>query len=186
MAKAAKLFVTAELIYNLAIPAARKRRMISSVDPAQVPPEMYADYASYQGGIYCFAGSIALVLIFPVLIVLAIILGLYGYRRAEKFYPSLEYAMNGLFPSGPDNRPIAERWAEITAPDETGQASARQEEKTSGSGPWVVYIIDADGVEKRLPRRFETDSAAQNYADLQRVLSRGKITHSGVTYAPES
>lgn len=186
MAKAAKLFVTAEFIYNLAIPAARGRRMISSVDPAQVPPEMQADYFAYKTGMYLFAGSIVLFFAFPVMILAAVVLAVYGYRRAEKFYPSLEYAMNGLFPAVSASLPIAERWAEIAAQDKTPQAAVQQAEKTSGSGPWVVYIIDADGAEKRLPRRFETDSAAQTYADVQRVLSRGKITHSGVTYAPES
>ncbi|MDP2205605.1 MAG: hypothetical protein Q8K65_04805 [Alphaproteobacteria bacterium] len=161
--------------------------MISSVDPAQVPPELQVDYSSYQMGVCCFAGSIVLFFALPMMMIIAVMLGVYGYRRAEKFYPSLEYALNGLFPSAADNRPIAERWTEITAQDEiTRPAAARQEEKVSGGGPWVVYIIDAEGVEKTLPRRFETDSAAQKYADLQRVLSRGKISHSGVTYAPES
>jgi hypothetical protein len=193
MAKAASFFKTAEFIYNLVVPAARKRRMISSVDPAQVPPELQADYSSYQIGVYCLAGSIVLFFTMPMMLIFAVLLGVYGYRSAEKLYPSLEYALNGLFPSGVDNRPIAERWAEIAAPDDVPRPEAVQrketvqrEEKVSGGGPWVVYIIDADGAEKRLPRRFETDSAAQKYADLQRVLSRGKISHSGVTYAPES
>lgn len=189
MAKASPLFKIAEFVYNLAIPAARGRKMISFVDPDNISDTQRADYNAYQGAVLCFVGGIALVPIFPRLetLLLAVALAAYGYSRAEKLYPPLAENLAPFFPAGQDIRPMAERWAEIAAQDEDSTASAagQRPEKTSGTGPWVVYVIDADGVEKRLPRRFETDSAAQTYADLQRVLSRGNITHSGVTYAPE-
>lgn len=192
MAKVSKFFASAELIYNLIIPAARKRRMISSVDPAQVPPEMHAEYRAYKNGIYCFTGSIVLFFFVPMMFVVAIMLGFYGYTRAEKFYPSLEYAMNGLFPSGPDNLPIAEKWAQkMQVQAQAGITQAQQpqsqsrDEVISGSGPWMVYVIDDQGTEKYLPRRFESENAAQRHADLQMLIPGGKITHTGVVYRPE-
>lgn len=186
MAKASKLFISAEFIYNLVVPNARGRKMISMVDTDHVPDAQKEDYASYSKGVMCFAGGIAVLLIFlsQYGLLAAAFLFVYGYMRAERFYAPLATSLAPFFPSALDPRTIEEKWADKHA-GSGGLSFAPSEETVSGSGPWVAYTIDTNGVEKKLPRRFETDGAAQIYADLQMVMSRGKITHAGVTYSPE-
>jgi len=216
MSKPVKFFVIAEFFYNLAIPAARSRKMISLADAAKVPEEYKAEYLAYQNAIFCFTGGILLVLIIPMIftLVAAVALGIYGYRQAEKIYPSLAYNIASLLPAkggkeamaaylaqqnlkaqtGSDNTQdtdsaeddvwLKPRLAEKGAAEKTqSEKWGKRGEVISGSGPWMVYVIDETGAERRLPRRFEDETAAQRHADTQR---RGKIQHSGVVYAPEN
>lgn len=185
MAKASKLFLTAEFIYNVVVPKARGRKMISMVDTDHVPDAQKGDYASYRNAVVCFSGGFAVLLVLqtPPAFVAAAVLFAYGYMRAERFYAPLATTLAPFFPSALDPRTIEEKWADKHA-GSGGLSFAPPAETMSGSGPWVAYAIDTNGIEKKL-RRFETDGAAQTYADLQMVMSRGKITHAGVTYSPE-
>lgn len=219
MSKPVKFFVIAEFFYNLAIPAARSRKMISLADAAKIPEEYKAEYLAYQNAIFCFTGGILLVLIIPMIfsVVAAVALGIYGYRQAEKIYPSLAYNIASLLPAKGGKEAMAAYLAQQNLKAQTGNdsttdtdgaeddvwlkprlaekdaAEKTQNEKwgkrgevISGSGPWMVYVIDEAGAEHRLPRRFEDETAAQRHADLQQATSRGKIQHSGVIYAPEN
>lgn len=205
MAKAPKFFIIAEFVYNLAIPAARSRKMVSLADPSKVPAQHYAEYLSYQNGVFCFAGSFLLLLFLPTLISLVAAAGLafYGYRQVEKIYPSLSYNIASIMPTGLGREAMMEHLAkkmaeaefpdraipdDKTLPEEAAWQAPRAQsgEIISGSGPWMVYVIDDTGAERRLPRRFEDEGAAQRHADIQLATSRGKLQHSGVVYAPEN
>ncbi len=206
MAGVAKFFTIAEFIYNLAIPAARSRKMVSLVDPAQVPAEHRVEYMRYQTGIYCFVGAFLLLLFLPTMIALvaAPALAFYGYRQVEKIYPSLSYNIASIMPAGLGREAMMELLAkkmadeefsdraipprEKYAPEENASQTRRsqRDEVISGSGPWMVYVIDDTGAERRLPRRFEDETSAQRDADTQLATSRGKLQHTGIVYAPET
>lgn len=210
MAKAAKLFVLAEFVYNIAIPAARSRKMISRADPEKVPAGHAAEYRKYQRAVYCFSGSILLVLCVPSLFTLAVAAGLApcGYYVAEKIYPSLAYHLADILPESGGREAMAAHVAHVMAEKDhpvrtaAGKPALREStspksapwknaarprgEKISGRGPWMVYVIDVEGAERRLPRRFEEERDAQRYAEAQLAASRGQLQHAGVIYAPES
>lgn len=205
MAKAAKLFVLAEFVYNIAIPAARSRKMVSLADPSKVPAEHRAEYLSYQNAVFCFAGCFPLLVFLPSLFTLVVAAGLalYGYRQVEKIYPSLSYNIASIMPSGGGREAMTEYLAQVMPEKEFSNRTARGRKPLpkeaswkaprapaagiiSGSGPWMVYVIDDTGAERRQPRRFEDEGAAQRHAEAQLATSRGKLQHSGVVYAPEN
>ncbi|MFN7114443.1 MAG: hypothetical protein ACK4PK_08800 [Alphaproteobacteria bacterium] len=183
MTKASKLFVFAEFIHSCFVREGVKRGMISSADPEKITAEQLSDYNQYKIAVsvvmLCLVGFLLYMRAWS--IVVYVVAGLCARAHAENIYARLAPQLSGLTSYHVDSLKEAREQDVFTDLDSAAPAA----EASSGSGPWVVYVIDADGAEKRLPRRFETDSAAQVYADLQLVLSRGKISHSGVTYAPE-
>jgi hypothetical protein len=96
MAGVAKFFTIAEFIYNLAIPAARSRKMVSLVDPALVPAEHRVEYMGYQTGIYCFVGAFLLLLFLPTMMALVAAPALLGLASLRIRFDALPPTRGGF------------------------------------------------------------------------------------------
>lgn len=169
-----KLLIFLEELY---VPIMKRKIYLSALDPEKLTARQLQDLRGYSQTLMAVFACFFTVLVIarlPVFVVAALIGG-YSWHLNRGYYHSL---LQGLSPDllarieGP--RSFVFRDKEKMSVDVSSAPQAP-------GGPWVVYMIDADGSTKRL-KRFEREEEAQKHTAYLQKQEKDGLRHFGTEY----